>query len=88
MRSPWRGDRKVAGSCSWLEAVLVSDTARSTVSLVARQAKRLTSTARVRRWGVPKMVRALAVRKAITTPEPGPTSSTNGVGDGDDWPPK
>lgn len=53
--------------------------ALETVRLVAAQAKGETSMAVVRTCGVPKMVEAWAVRKAITTPEPGPTSRTKGV---------
>lgn len=54
--------------------------AMETVFEVEVQAKLLTSTPRVRMCGVLKIVRAWAVRKAMTTPEPGPTSRINGVG--------
>lgn len=62
----------------------MSETALETVRLVAAQAKGDTSMAVDKTCGLPKMVEACAVRKAITTPEPGPTSRTKGAGEGEE----
>lgn len=77
-RSPWVADVQKP------EVEAFSETALETVRLVAAQAKGETSMAVVRTCVLPKMVEACAVRKAITTPEPGPTSRTNGAGEGEE----
>ena len=60
-----------------------SASARRTVSFVAAQACALTSTAPVSTSGRPKSAPACACTNPITTPEPGPISTTSGAGEPD-----